>query len=178
MSSGTIWSRRSVRSALVVVAALLCAALASASPQAVPTKLTLDGVGGVIPGMTEAQVESRWGVKLKVEVFPGSTCGIARLRGYQQYALFERGRLGSVWFRRGGSTGRGIRPGSTRAQLLKAYPRGLRSQPNHYTPGARDYFLRRARKPRWELRFDVSPKGRVVQIAFGDTTVHYIEGCA
>jgi hypothetical protein len=167
-----------VRSAPVALAALVGATLASAGSHVVPTKLTLDGVGGVLPGMTEAQVESRWRVPLRIEVLPGSTCGIARLRGYNQYALFERGRLGSVWFRRGGSTGRGIHPGSTRAQLLKAYPRGLSSQPNHYTPGARDYYLRRARKPRWELRFDVSPKGRVVQIAFGDTTVHYIEGCA
>jgi hypothetical protein len=139
MSSGRTWSRRLVRSALVAIAALVGATFASASSEAVPTKLTLDGVGGAIPGMTEAKVESLWGFPLRIEVLAGSKCGIASLRGYDQHALFERGRLRSVWFRRGGSTGRGIRPGSTRVQLLKAYPRGLRSEPNHYTPGARDY---------------------------------------
>lgn len=132
----------------------------------------------MVPGMTEAQIEARWGIRLRIQLFPGSTCGIAPLGSHQRYLLFERGRLGSVWFRRGASTGRGVRIGSTRAQLLRAYPRGLRSQPNHYTPGARDYYLRRTRKPRWELRFDVSPKGRVVQIAFENRTVHYVEGCA
>jgi hypothetical protein len=30
----------------------------------------------------------------------------------------------------------------------------------------------------WRLRFDVSPRGRVAQIASGDETLFYVEGCA
>lgn len=147
---------------------------------AAPARVSLDGVAGAFPGMTKRAVEARFGVHLRVQLLPGSNCGTAALvsSGLAGYALFENGRLGSVWFRRGAVTGRGIRIGSTVAQLRRAYPRGLRAQPNQYTRGARDYYLRRARKPRWELRFDASPGKRITQIAFGNATVHYSEGCA
>jgi hypothetical protein len=45
--------------------------------------------------------------------------------------------------------------------------------------GGRNYFLRRARAPHWELRVDVSPEKRVTQIAFGErASVRLDEGCA
>jgi hypothetical protein len=43
----------------------------------------------------------------------------------------------------------------------------------------RNYLLRRARAPHWELRVDVSPEQRVKQIAFGERAfVGLDEGCA
>jgi hypothetical protein len=53
-----------------------------------------------------------------------------------------------------------------------------------FSPGrllleVRNYLLRRARAPHWELRVDVSPEQRVTQIAFGERAfVGLDEGCA
>jgi hypothetical protein len=63
------------------------------------------------------------------------------------------------------------------AELKAAYRSRLTSRLNKYTRGARDYFVRRARAPHWELRFDVSPHGRVTAIAFGNGAVRLVEGC-
>ena len=83
-----------------------------------------------------------------------------------------------MFFRNGAVTGRGIRIGSTLAQLLRVYPK-LSSRPDRYIHGGRNYFLRRTRAPHWELRVDVSPKKRVTQIAFGErAAVRLDEGCA
>lgn len=168
------------RIVLAVGAVSLSTAIASASPSRLPAPVTLQGVGGVYPGLGIREVARRWGVRLEPDTTFGSPCQTAsvRVRSLDGYALFEHRRFGSVFFRRGAVTGRGVRIGSTRAQLERAYPRGLTSRPNAYTPRARDYFFRRARKPRWELRFDVSPGGRVTVIAFGNATVRYSEGCA
>jgi hypothetical protein len=94
--------------------------------------------------------------------------------------FMPRGRFGAVFFRKGAGavTGRGIRIGSTLAQLRGAYPK-LSSRPDRYIHGGRNYFLRRARAPHWELRIDVSPEKRVTQIAFGGrASVRLDEGCA
>ena len=89
-----------------------------------------------------------------------------------------RGQFGAVFFRSGAITGRGIRIGSTLAQLRHAYPK-LSSRPDRYIHGGRNYFLRRTRAPHWELRVDVSLEKRVTQIAFGErASVRLDEGCA
>ena len=164
---------------LAIVAATGTAVAAAALTS--PVRVTLDGVGRVSPGMSAATASARWGVPLALDYSgTGSICGAAllRRRGIDGYAVFIRGRFGAVFFRRGAITPRGIRIGSTLAQLRAAYGSLLRSRPNEYTPRARDYFVRRARRPRWELRFDVGPRGRVTQIAFGDESVRLVEGCA
>ena len=57
--------------------------------------------------------------------------------------------------------------------------RQLSSRPDRYIHGGRNFFLRRARAPHWELRVDVSPDKRVTQIAFGErASVRLDEGCA
>lgn len=161
--------------ALVALALALAAPAAGAAPP-----VTLDRFDGVRPAMPLAQVERALGVDLDLQTLPGTSCGTASFRlpgGVSGYALFLHRRLRSLWFDHGARTDRGIRIGSSEAALRRAYPR-LRSRPDKYVPGARNYFVRRAEAPHWRLRFDVSPKGKVTAIAFGDDSVFLVEGCA
>ena len=63
------------------VLACILVADGSASRVAFPAPVTLDGVGGVVPGMTPRQVERLWGVRLRLDdsVTPRcATAGFAR----------------------------------------------------------------------------------------------------
>jgi hypothetical protein len=165
---------------LVSAAAALApiTALAALEP---PVRMTLDGVAGARPGMSVDAVSAAWGERLRptYEVRPG--CGQAHIdgRGLEGYAIFmPRGRFGALFLRRGAVTGKGIRIGSTLGQLQRAYAT-LTSRPDRYIHGGQHYFLRRARRPHWQLRFDVSPAKRVTQIVFGNReSVQLDEGCA
>jgi hypothetical protein len=169
-----------VRLVLVVAFALASVDEAGAA-LGTPARVTLDGVGGARPGMSVAAVSAAWGLPLRpsYEVRPG--CGTARIArpGVVGQAIFmPRGRFGAVFFRKGAVTGKGIRIGSTLAQLRRAYPK-LSSRPDRYIHGGRNYFLRRAQAPHWELRVDVGPGKRVTQIAWGErASVRLDEGCA
>jgi hypothetical protein len=169
-----------VRAALVLVSTLAAAGAATAGLGA-PARVTLDGVAGARPGMSVAAVSAKWGVAVRPDYEVRPTCGTARIErtGIAGHAIFmPRGRFGAVFFQGGAVTGRGIRIGSTLAQVRRAYPK-LSSRPDRYVHGGRNYFLRRARAPHWELRIDVSPEKRVTQIAFGDrASVRLDEGCA
>jgi hypothetical protein len=170
----------SMRAALVLASALAAAGAAGAG-LTTPARVTLDGVNGAGPGMSPATVSAKWGVPLRPNYEVRPTCGTANIErpGIAGHAIFmPRGRFGGVFFQKGAVTGKGIRIGSTLAQLRRAYP-NLSSRPDRYLHGSRNYFLRRARAPHWELRIDVSPGKRVTQIAFGNrATVRLDEGCA
>jgi hypothetical protein len=159
--------------------ALLGLALGAAPAAAAAPPVTLDGWHGVRPGMSVAEVERRLGVELALDAFPGSPCSTAALNveGARGYALFMNRRLGSLWFRRGVATDRGVRIGSSFQALREAYPT-LRVRQDRYEPRARNVFVRRAQAPHWRLRFDVAPAGRITWIAFGNDTVFLVEGCA
>jgi hypothetical protein len=169
-----------VRLVLLLASTFTTAGVAAAG-LITPARVTLDGVGGAHPGMKVAAVSAAWGVHLRPSYEVRPTCGTSSIErpGIKGEAIFmPRGRFGAVFFRSGAVTGRGIRIGSTLAQLRRAYPR-LSSRPDRYIHGGRNYFLRRARAPHWELRVDVSPEKRVTQIAFGDrASVRLDEGCA
>ena len=162
------------------VAVLVLALTVGARSAGAAIIVTVDGAGGMRPGMDVAAVESLLGVALRIDrLYTGNPCGTATFRtpGVEGYALFFGSRLASLWFEQGVRTGRGIRIGSTVAALRRAYP-NLRSRPDAYTPGARNLFFRRPEAPHWRLRFDVSQGRRVTRIAFGNDTVFLTEGCA
>jgi hypothetical protein len=167
--------------AVLVLASTFAAEGTAAAGLSTPARVTLDGVGGARPGMSVAAVSAKWGMSLRPNYEVRPTCGTAALKrpGIAGQAIFmPRGQFGAVFFRNGAVTGRGIRIGSTLAQLQRAYPK-LSSRPDRYIHGGRNYFLRRTRSPHWELRVDVSPEKRVTQIAFGErASVRLDEGCA
>jgi hypothetical protein len=169
-----------MRLTLLFCAALVVVGAATAGLRA-PALVTLDGAAGARPGMSVAAVSARWGMRLRPSYEVRPDCGQAFIekRGLEGYAIFlPRGRFAAVFFRRGAVTGRGIRIGSTLAQLERAY-RGLTSRPDRYSHGGRNYFFQRSRAPHWRLRFDVSAAKRVTRIAFGErVAVALDEGCA
>lgn len=165
----------------VVGFALAVAGLAFAGSSALPAPVTLDGVGGVVPGMTAEQVARRWGTRVEPgveEISPGCRTANVRKNAVRGYALFERGRFAAVWFERGVRTPSGIGIGSTRATLVRAYGSRLAWKRHAYEPGGWYAFLTRRMSPRWRIRFDVSRFGRVSRIGFGARAVAYVEGCA
>jgi hypothetical protein len=136
--------------------------------------VTVDGVRGMRPGMSESAVERALGVSLRINYLRPS-CGTASFRvgTTKGYAMFSGPRFASLWFQGGARTGRGIHIGSTLNELHDAYLK-LRSRPDYYIPNERNFFYRRPSAPHWRLRFDVSPEGRVNSIAFGNESVFLV----
>ena len=161
---------------MVVVSGTALAALRA------PVQVSLGGAAGARPGMSLAAVSARWGIRLRPDYEVRPTCGDAQIEGVAGvagHAIFmPRGRFAAVFLRRGAVTDRGIRIGSTLAEVRSAYP-SLTTRPHTFLHGTREYFARRAAAPHWELRIDVGPRGRVTQIAFGTrAAVRLDEACA
>jgi hypothetical protein len=143
--------------------------------------VTLDGVGGVVPGMTPQQVAVRWGVHVSLGpavASPGCQTATITKRPIHGYALFEGGRFGAIFFDRGARTPSGITIGSRVTQLLRVYGPRLHVKPHAYVAGGHYYFLTRRQPPHWRLRFDSNARGIITQIVFGGRAAGYIEGCA
>jgi hypothetical protein len=162
-----------LRPAIVVVSAVV-------STSGLPAPVTLDGVGGARPGMTPAAVARAWNTPLRLDapIRPGCQTAAISKGGMRGYALFERRRFGAAFFTAGARTPSGITIGSSLNALRRAYRGRLTSRPDVYQHGARNYFLTRRSRPRWQIRFDVSVRGRVTRISFGNAAVRYTEGCA
>ena len=160
--------------------ALVAVATASGAPTKLPAPLTLDGWGGVVPGMTSRQAATRWGIPLSAAA-AGSPCSASAIRtkALHGYALFEHGKLGAVFVDFGAFTPSGIRIGSQESVLRRAFAGRLKVQPHKYIRGGHYYFLTRRSSPHWQLRFDTNAKGRITQIGFGThAAVSLVEGCS
>ena len=166
---------------MLALATMLISVAAGVAGVGPPVRLTLAGAAGARPGMSVRAVSAAWGLPLRPTYEVRPDCGQAFIDepGLKGYAIFTpRGRFGAVFLSRGAITGKGIRIGSTLAQLRRAYAT-LTSRPDRYVHGGRNYFLRRVRAPHWQLRFDVGPGKRVTQIVFGNRgSVRLDEGCA
>jgi hypothetical protein len=135
--------------------------------------VTLDGIGGVIPGMTAEQIATAWGIP--VSVTSTTLCTIVAIHPGQArgHALFHNGKLGAVFFDQGVHTLSGIGIGSTVTGLQHTFGRNLQS-----ADGSHFFFLTRHQSPHWQIRFDTNNANRVVQIGFGEIgSVHVVAGC-
>jgi hypothetical protein len=135
--------------AVLALASTLAVAGGAAAGLSTPARVTLDGVGGAHPGLSVAAVSAEWGVPLRPNYEVRRTCGTARIErpGIVGQAIFmPRGRFGAVFFRNGAVTGRGVRIGSTLAELRRAYPK-LSSRPDRYIHGGRNYIFCVAHEP-------------------------------
>src|SRR4051812_28639553 len=168
--------RGRVAAAAALATAVVCCASAFAVSRSAPYLVTLDGVGGVVPGMTPAQVSRIWGVPVTLGpdvASPGCQEAVIRAGRVHGYALFLSGRFGAVWFDRGARTPSGITIGSTVPQLVRAYDTryGMYAKPHTYVIGGQYFFLTRQQSPHWKLRFDSNASARITQIGFGNDTV-------
>jgi len=177
---GDVGAPRLALGGAVAVAALAYAAAAGAAK--LPALVTLDGISDARPGMSVAQLESRWGLRLKLEGsigFPECETAAVRAGGISGGVMFMGGRWQAAWFTRGVQTATGIRVGSSLSSLKRAYGSLLSREHALYVPGVWLYYVRRRQVPHWRLRFDVSATGRVQQIGFGEySQVTAQEGCA
>src|SRR5947209_2398573 len=146
---------------LAVLAAALAAASASAAGPG-PGIVSLDGIGGVVPGMTAEQVATAWTIPVRIT---STVCAIVGVHPGKAngYALFHQGKLGAVFFDRGVHTVSGIGIGSTLTGLQRVFGRNLQS-----ADGSHFFFLTRHDSPHWQIRFDTNSSNRVVRIGFGE----------
>lgn len=160
-----------VSSSAAVLAALVLGIGVGGARAGMSQSVTLDGVSGVVPGMPASHVHALWGIPLPPK---GRLCSVSRFRvgALHGYALFLRGRFGSVFFDAGAATAEGIGVGTPLAKAKAAYGKRL-----WHEAGSSSYFLRRARAPRYQIRFDVDKHGTIVLVAFGDASVHFVGGC-
>ncbi|MGZ4412361.1 MAG: hypothetical protein ACXVY8_09540 [Gaiellaceae bacterium] len=169
-----------MRTFAVAVAALAAAVLAGSSNATLerqPMLVTVDGVAGVRPGMQVAEVNRRWGTRLRPVGMEGCRSAIFSRGGVRGVAYFDNRGFGAVSFSSGARTATGIGIGSSEQRLRHAYPSLVR-QPDKYVKDASNYFLRRNAARRWWLRFDVSPRHRVTHIWFGNGMTQLVEGCS
>src|SRR5438034_11333435 len=110
-----------MRRLVLVLLSSACLPVAAAAA-GLPARVTLDGVGGVVPGMTPTQAATRWHVALRLSG-PDPACQTApnAIGSLHGYVLFEHGRLGPLFLDHGVRTGTGIGIAYTQLRLRSAY---------------------------------------------------------
>lgn len=156
---------------------VLLLAAASALPH-----LTPDGLGPVKIGMTREQVTRALHSKLSGEALDDADACIEMEapRYPDVYFMFEDKRLSriSITGRSRITTVQGIGVGASAAEVRKAYPRGLRAEPNHYEDRPAEYLTYWTVPDRRGVRFETNGSGKVAVIHAGKDSITYVEGCA
>jgi hypothetical protein len=166
----------------LLIAALGLPAAASAAPVTNHSRLTQNGLGSMRLGMTVDQAQRRTGQRIQNNLFtPGDTsCGIAKLFPESLGVNMQTTKL-RIWVinvsQPGITTRAGVEVGDSVSDLRRAYRSRLRSQPNKYTPKARDYWVALPRNRK--LVFYANPKKQVTQISSGrQPEIDFVEGCS
>jgi hypothetical protein len=138
--------------------------------------VSTDGIAGFYAGQPLADVQSRW--QINSAYSPGdlddiNVCNIYNIPQDNISIMVENGRVTSVstdsaYFR----TKSGISPGSTEADLKKAYTGQLKVEENIYG-GTNYYYYSNSGNG---IKFYVD-SGRVMSIFAGGDSIEYVEGC-
>jgi hypothetical protein len=162
---------------MIRLAAVLTLLLAATAVAKLPSgaKLTPGGLGPVKVGMTEAEVEAAIGHKIKVNYFPESDCGSAKLRG-KVFALFTGPEVARVSLGGSGFTTKsGLRVGETEAAIRAVYGRKAKRSPHAYDMDGHYFKVTRGHR---RLVFETDGE-LITQIHGGRIPeVDYVEGCA
>lgn len=161
-----------LRLALILFATLAATALAKLPDNA---KLTQKGLGPVEVGMTEAEVEAAIGHGIKVNYFPESDCGSAKLRG-KVFALFTGPVVARVsLYGSKFSTKSGLRVGDDETDIREAYGKKAKRSPHAYEHKGHYFKVTRGNR-----RIVFETDGELITTIHGGRIpeVDYIEGCA
>lgn len=145
-----------------------------------PAPVTLAGVGGARLGMTATELSRAWHTRIIPAGGTGPQCRTARFTtgGVQGFAIFSQGRLASLWFSgKTMRTDRGIGVGSTLAAVRRTY-KPLTETPDEYVSKAIVAYYEPNGPGAAGLRFSVNAEGSVAELAWGDQSIHLVEGCA
>ena len=145
-----------------------------------PAPVTLTDIGGARLGMTATELSRVWSTSVVPAGGTGPDCQTAQFTtgGVQGFAIFSQGRLASLWF--SGPVMRtdlGIGVGSTLAAVRTAYA-PLTETRSEYNPKAIIAYYEPGGPGTAGLRFSVNPEGSVAELAWGDKSIHLLEGCA
>jgi hypothetical protein len=132
--------------------------------------------------MTVDQAQRRTGQRIQNNLFtPGDdACGIAQLFP-ESVGVNMQTTKSRIWVinvsEPGISTRSGVEVGDTVAALRRAYGSRLHSEPNKYTPKARDYWVAFPRNRK--LVFYANPLKQITQISAGrKPEIDFVEGCS
>jgi hypothetical protein len=163
---------------LTFVGTMLAGGLASVgAASAAPPPLTADGWGALRIGMPESEAVRRFGL---VSTAVDGDCHAIEFTGrIDLTGMARNGRIASLVA--GGEsrlrTDRGLRIGSTEAEVRRAYGAGLMIEPNAFEEPPAHYLTYWVRPNVRGVMYETDVKGRVVAIHAGDETIGWTDGC-
>lgn len=166
------------------MSALLALLLAAASPASTGVwHLTVDGWGPVRIGMSRAQVERALDARLEGEALDDEeSCIEMKPAGPDGgvWFMFEAFKLTRVSITDPSrvTTPRGIGIGASAAEVRRAYPKGLKTEPHYYEGVPSEYLTFWTVPGKRGVRFETNSKREVQVIHAGTDSIQYVEGCA
>ena len=174
------------------------AAAEAPAPAAVPALsaasaevLTADGIGPIRVGQTIAEVTTAWGAPAQA-LTDENGCNVFHPARAPQGVLVmtEEGRVSRVTLSRDATvtTDKGLKPGSTAAEVKAAYGAAAQSSPHKYEDAPAEYIAVWTGGPRTEpyvddptargLVYEIGSDGKVSAIHGGGPSIQYVESCS